>query len=418
MKYINDNGPLKALALIFIAGLLLRIGYVLLCPQLDAKVGDSEAYTTIARNLVEQKGYLYDRKEADVFWAPGYSFFVAAIYEIFPENNAAVRVVQAILSALVIVLVYSICKTVFSVRIAIVAAIITCVYPGFIGYAGLILSQTMAMFLITLFLAIIVRNSWNLWLDIALGAMLGFSVLTRSEMLLFYPVFFVLMILGSERRLFIAKHAIIIICIMASIVSVWTIRNYVVFRKIIPVNAYLGDVLWISTWKEEWLDWKAKEPALSISRGKSQVEASEAFFKEGVKNIKDHPFIYAKMCFKRLYRLWITGHSNTYYYMTDSLRAYLDKGQYLTVAVKLGMLVGNIVIVVSGFLGIGRAIWRKRAGSDVSVYLLMMPVFFYVAMHFFIFATPRYSIPIMPFMIIFASYFFLSHRAYALREDK
>ena len=52
------------------------------------------------------------------------------------------------------------------------------------------------------------------------------------------------------------------------------------------------------------------------------------------------------------------------------------------------------------------AVWKKAVRKQIFIHLLMVPIFFYVVLHFFIFATPRYSLPVMPFMIIFASYFF------------
>lgn len=193
-----------------------------------------------------------------------------------------------------------------------------------------------------------------------------------------------------------------IFVIMSFFVSLWTIRNYKVFGKLIPISVHYGDNFWVSTWKEEWLEWKHKEPYISIGKGLKPAEAAQAYFKAGINNIKEHPFIYLLMCTKRLYRFWLTGHSNIFYLMKDSFQAYLHKKDYFIFFIKLIMLFFNCFIILLGFLGIKIA-YKNFVEKRKILHYILLPILFFVILHFFTFATPRYSIPIMPFIIIFAS---------------
>ena len=392
----------KYIMAVFTVGLVIRLAYVLLAPQIDLNtMGDPAVYTGIARNLAEGRGYTSEDSRPDIFWAPGYPFFLAAIYKISGVNNTAVRVAQAFLGSFVILFVYYAAAKVFDNRVALLSAIITSIYPGFIGYSGIILPQLLTMFLICAFISLLLNYKTGILSDALLGAAAGFSALVRPELLYFWLLLLALTIVVSKVKTDAVKRALTIFMILYAIVSVWTVRNYRTFGKFIPVSMR-GDAVWISTWHEEWLEWKQQEPSVSLAKGKTQIDASEAYFKAGVENVKAHPFIYARMCLKRLYRLWSTGYSNTFDFMKGSLKDYFVKGDYGVVFIKSAMLCANLFIVMAGFLGMFIA-RRKFPGVKREIAYLSAPIIFFIVFHFFLFATPRYAIPVMPFMIIFAS---------------
>jgi len=394
----------RKIFIIFVAALALRLIYVTLAPQIGI-TRDADCYRIIAGNIAEYHAYLGIDGKPDVFWPPGYPLFISVIYMFFGiDNLAAVRITQAILSALTVFPVYFICARVFDPKVGIIAAIITCIYPGFIGYSGMVLPQLLIAFLITAFVSLIIRPQSNILSDTALGLIAGYSVLIRPEFVLFYLLVLTVMAFIAGIKHLSVKRVLLIFVIMCSVISVWSARNYALFGKFIPVSIHAGDTFWISTWKEEWLEWQEKEPFISLGKDKDPIEASEAYFRAAIDNIKEHPFIYLKMCTKRLYRLWLTGYSNVFSFMREGIKDYFINKQYAVFFVKLAMLVFNVSIVIIGFLGIAKA-YRILKDRRDSILLLASPIIFVVLFHFFIYATPRYAIPEMPFMIIFASAF-------------
>jgi len=400
MSATNKTIP-KKIAIIFMIGLCLRLFYVLFFPQIE--IGqDSIHYYTIAHNVAERHTYSDINGKPDVYWAPGYPLFLSAIYMLFGANDSTVRIIQAILSALIVLFVYYICVKVFNERIAVIAAAISCIHPGLIGYSGIFLPQLLSAFLLVFFIFLLVEVKMNMIAMPILGLIAGYAVLARAELLLFFPCLLALSVYWPERKRGGFKLALVFLIIMILVVSIWSVRNFRVFGRVIPVSVHLGDTLWISSWKEEWLEWQHKEPSLSLRKGKDAVEVSRAYFKAGIENIKEHPFIYGKMCVKRSCRLWVTGYSNSFRFMQKSFKAYFMDGQYTILFAKIIMLLFNMSIVIVGFLGIPTAfsIFSKKKKY---IWYLVLPILFLMAVHFFIYATPRYAISAMPFVIIFAS---------------
>lgn len=394
----------KKIILIFLAGLFLRLAYVLFVPQIDI-ARDSEKNTTIAENIVNGYGFSYKIGEPEVYWAPGYPYFIAIIYKIFGTgNNTAVRIVQSILSSLLILLVYAIGNKIFNSSIGLGAALITSLYPGFIGYSGLLLSQLLMAFLITLFIFLIIHFNFNIRLNIALGLIAGYGCIVRGEFILLWFILLLFSAFKNKTDKRTIGALISIFMVMCLFISVWTIRNYRLFGKVIPISVHYGDVMWYSTWKGEWLEYRAEEPYISIAKGLDPVHAAEAYFKSSLLNVKGHPFIYLKMCIKRLLRLWLSGHSNTFYFMTNGLLDYLKGKDYFIFFVKLIMFFMNLAIILLGFIGIRIAYTTKTTREAMHLQYISFPIFFIILFHFFIFATPRYAIPVMPLLILFTSY--------------
>jgi len=396
--FAENKVTFKKIFIIFIIGLILRLSYVIFVPQIDVKIGDSDRYSTLGRNIVNHGKYMVDGVKPDIYWAPGYPFFISFIYKLFGINNTGIRIVQAVLSSLVIIFIYLICAKVFNKRIGMISSLIVSIYPGFIGYSGLVLPQILASFLLTLFILLIVKFNLKIRIDFILGLIAGYLCLVRSEFVLFMPILFLIIAKNGQKP----KHLIIIFIIMCSIISIWSMRNYKAFGKFVLISTHYGDTLWISTWKEEWLEWQEKEPFISLTEGLNQIDSSVVLFKAGINNIKEYPFVYLKMCAKRLYRFWLTGHSNVFYFMADSLKNYIIKKEYFIALLKIVMLFFNMGIIIFGFFGVKLA-YRNVKNNNLLHYLLM-PMLFLIILHFFTFATPRYSIPIMPFVIVFASY--------------
>src|SRR3990167_9394356 len=98
MRKIKKYLPL----MIFTFAIILRLAYVLAYPQMPL-LNDPAGYDKTGWGLVNGKGFpvfMLDN-EAIISRPPGYPLFLAAIYWISGHNLMAVRIVQAIVDALV-----------------------------------------------------------------------------------------------------------------------------------------------------------------------------------------------------------------------------------------------------------------------------------------------------------------------------
>ena len=72
------RGMNKKLLVIFIIGLALRLSYVMLVPQISATIADAGNYACVAKNLAIGRGCIGLDGKAEIYWSPGYPFFVSA----------------------------------------------------------------------------------------------------------------------------------------------------------------------------------------------------------------------------------------------------------------------------------------------------------------------------------------------------
>jgi len=179
-------------------------------PFFTRPVIDGQAYDTWAMTIVQGKA------AAQPFYQdPLYPYFLALIYSVFGHNYWAVYLVQLLLAAVFLLLVYDTARRLFDWRAGIAAAAIAGLYKPLIFYESQIEKTALAVFLIALFLWLFVRASslkakgtthspeagiqnpksqiknptagrW-LW-PLASGIGLGLAALTRANTLLFAPL--------------------------------------------------------------------------------------------------------------------------------------------------------------------------------------------------------------------------------------
>jgi 4-amino-4-deoxy-L-arabinose transferase-like glycosyltransferase len=388
----------------FFIALLIRLAYVLFYPQLSVH-GDAAHYDELGWSLAQGLGYRLPGGEPNVYWAPGYPGVLAGIYWVFGHSYVAVRVAQSILGAGVAALVALMAGRVFDRRTAAIAGVLCACYPGLIGYTGLLLTETVfTTLLVVMVYWLLTISGSSSWKSLTgLGVLAGLTALVRAETVLLPLFVFVTLRVFFRDRSVTVKRVVLVYATVALTLAPWAARNFAVTGEFIPLTVHGGDVLWISSYKEEWLEfYPDKEPYKSLVAGLSELETAKVLRREGIKNIVEDPAGFAWLCAKRFPRLWIGGHSNLFTGLEDSTRAYLERRQYGVFAVKLALLIGNSLLVLLGVFGAFLA-FSRRMGDRRSLVVLSAPVVFITAIHVVLFATPRFHVPVMPFMLIFAA---------------
>ena len=147
------------------------------------KIADEQDYQTLALGLVERGEYSLDGRTPTSLRPPLYPAAVAAVYALFgSENRYAVWGLQALLSLGTVVLVYRLGSELFSTRAGLWAAGLTCLYPSWLGYSFLLLSETLFTFyLCGACLAFVLGlRRGSLGAAGCCGSLFGLAALTRS----------------------------------------------------------------------------------------------------------------------------------------------------------------------------------------------------------------------------------------------
>jgi len=150
---------------------------------------DEVGYHTLAVNLLQGNPYSRDAHapyRPEYQRTPGYPAFVAAIYWVAGTDPHAVYIVQSILGALVIPLIWSIGVRVnLSRRAAYLVAILAAFNPMLLSASGMLLREAITAVMLTT-AALLVLMAWKSrlwWQWLLAGVTFGISALIRPEAL-------------------------------------------------------------------------------------------------------------------------------------------------------------------------------------------------------------------------------------------
>lgn len=234
---------------VFCAALLVRIIYNLTAARGYVPMYDAAQYERIALHILEQHCFCDVSFQSTTGRPPLWPATIALIYGIFGPQNFYVRIFLSILGSGTCVLIYFFARDLFGKRLALVAGIAAALYPGLFIYDGWLYSESLFTFLFLAFtysLYLLQRTSQTRWMVLS-GVALGLSALTRQNGLFILGLFIMWAIIVGWRRItplrILTKAIITIMLITIIIVVPWSIRNYIVSQKIIPVATGSGTIL-------------------------------------------------------------------------------------------------------------------------------------------------------------------------------
>ncbi len=195
---------------------------------------DAESYFTLAKNLLSN-GSFFIRQEwgFSAFRTPLYPIFVAAFYWVIPELWFVI-LIQNILGAFSVVLVYKLAKYTFGNNVALLSSVLFLIESQRLHVANQLMSETLfIMFFLPAFYFFFKYKSDKKLFNICLsGIFLGLSALTRP-VAQFVPVIMSVFILAArpakkewKKNIF---AAMILITTFGMTVSPWLIRNKIRF---------------------------------------------------------------------------------------------------------------------------------------------------------------------------------------------
>jgi 4-amino-4-deoxy-L-arabinose transferase-like glycosyltransferase len=390
----------------------LRFGYVILWPQMPL-CPDCEMYDEVGRNVAEGRGFVggfaadrWDRPvrktpdAPEIGVGPIYPGFLAMVYRAAGQRPAAVRVAQAAISTLTLFPLFSLTRRTLGERAAIGATALAAFYPAFIVYSGFVLTETLSTALLVAAFAAVARawSSRSVAAWIAAGVVTGAAILLRAELL---PVCAPIALLALWRRPSmrtlgaLAAYALAVAVTMAP----WVARNWVTFHRFIPVSAHDGDTLWIST--KGWQEWHMGDPELqALAQGRDYIAQEDAMRDAAVREIRTRPLQFLATRVKQFPGFWFSSHTGNVHGLTESFGAYRARGAIVPLGTKVGLLVLNTMLIAAGLFAMFRALVRNPT-PDVA--LMALPIVMLSGIHLILFATARYQVPMMPFVLAFAA---------------
>lgn len=219
--------------------------------------GDQLVYNRLSINILEGHGFSQKAQppfSPSIARTPGYPAFLTLIYAFFgKENFEAVRLSQIMLMLGSGLILFYIARLIIANWFVAFGSLVLCYFFPFNysgkGVYGYLLTESLYMFLVNctvLFAVLAVKNSR--WRDFILMAIFcGLGSLTRpANLFLPLAVFtFVLLFMHQSFRRNIGRWFLFLL-IVAAVTVPWTIRNYIVFHKFIPLSVSLSGLMYLS----------------------------------------------------------------------------------------------------------------------------------------------------------------------------
>ena len=403
--------PTHALWLIFVFALVVRLAIIngtigFHTPATVEPASDSSIYMGLADSLLRGHGYGFNGIQT-AFAPPMYALFLAAVYRL-SGDPAAVRLIQAVLGALVCLVMYAIGRRLFDQATGFLAAAIFSVHPLVVYLTGLHLNETLFLFLllVAIFQALRVAERPTALAAAALGVLIGLAVLTRAIFAAFLPFLLAWAIGVWGIRSPIAYRVFGLIAVGAVVVILpWTVRNYVVLGTIAPVQSNSGLMFWAGNnphadgglvWptRTTWTEGPLPDDAEYRWRGLSVAAANQRYTRIAISWIRGHPRDYVRLLARKLARLY--GFAGA----ADREKVHVPRAVVLFHALFLTSAVAGLLLTVRQ--------WRMLA-------MLLLLIVFTNVMTLLFSGGTRYTVPMVPSLAVFSAVAVIAAGRYLMR---
>jgi 4-amino-4-deoxy-L-arabinose transferase-like glycosyltransferase len=338
---------LALLGLVLLLGLGLRIARAL--DPIDVPGPDSSAYNALATYLYADGGYGPPGMENENDWSPGAVLVYSGIYfAVGGAKMGAARLAVALLGVILIAVAYVLGRRLARALDApegaagIVAALGVAIYPAFVYDAGRMMSEPFAELALAGFVLAFLWATEEGRFPRALllpGLLLGLAALFRPEYLVFAAVFAIVTLVWQRRRYGWRDGAIAAGALLLSfcvVVVPWTVRNYVVLDRFVPISTGGGKALFIGTFlpgdgdhygtkralyyryhpnselPPEEVNLKPMEPLLDrVAARHPELPRDSALAAEGKENLEqlvtEQPGDLLAMMGRKVWRMWRSG---------------------------------------------------------------------------------------------------------------
>lgn len=416
----------RVLCVMLLTGAALRI-LLIVCFHGQPLHDDEIDYHRLAVNLATSGEFAFVSGRPTSMRPPLYPTVVAGVYGIVGvDGQTAIRVLQAMLGLLTVVVVYFLGREMFTPRVGLWAAGICCFYPSLLASNNLLLTETLFTFFLGLFCLVTFR-SWNRnsasGMAIA-GVVLGLAALTRSVMWLFPPVL-ALFVLFALRELSWRRRALLAfapVVTFALTIMPWAVRNTRLQQTLTTIDTMGGRNFMMGNYEHTPLDrpWDAVSNQGDTSwagilsaedpsyRHTTQGQRDKLALRRTLNYIPHHPGITLKRSVAKFFHFWqldrslVAGATSGYWGQWPKPALF---GLAATVS---GASAVVIVMAVFGFL-------LRPDLSDRKHWFALLVVVFVCAIHTIVFAHARYRLPLTPILTVFAASAVVDLRGFWLR---
>ena len=356
--------------LIGLLGVFVGLSFVYLGPDLPISSDFWDVYKPAAESLSEGNGFGLYEGAPNIKAMAVFPILLATVFY-FGGGIREFAALQSLFLAGIGIFAYLLSCLYLSRKIAFLAALNIMLWPYFILYTKLVYTEVIFVFFLILsiyFLSRFIRENTYKYAILS-GIFLGVATLTRAIIFLLpFWIFLSYLLLRKEsmKEYFSWKKWGILLVSFIIVLSPWLVRNYMHYNTFVVAEG-LGSI-----YKKSYIDYDY------IALDDKPISANE-------RTLKKH--ITGRL--QNIYLFWNPGAGGRY---AEQLEEKLPQISTL-IHIYWG---GFFVLVGLAFLSL-KWVWRNK-----HIFLLWSTILYFWTVHTVFFPYPRYTLPIIPLIIILA----------------
>lgn len=395
----------QLLLAIAILALFLRLGFIATLDSKGYYFSDTRHYDSAAISLLKGEGL-----GADYNREPLYPYVMAAIYFVFGHTFTAMRIFQALLGVLLVLIIYDLARIVFNNKVAILAALMTALYPYLIVFAGILYTEMVFTTLVAISIWFLIRSgAKNFWLyAIFSGGFAGLAALCRPAIFFFVP-FMLIWILFWHRGTRLARlgFATVIMASALAVLMPTLVANYQKYHHLVLVRYIPHTILpKFSGTNYQAIPHEDVNKTTNAYRLQNPYGSERDDLLNELSTYIRHPLGAISYFVDELPHFWapfpdrLDSKAQSYREKIRARDARMSQNNPLiSKGIQFASFVFMLPLYILALLGVLTTIFRSRRAL-----LLMLPILSFTLGYCFIYAEVRYRIPVDPYMLIFAAF--------------
>ncbi len=379
-KLIQRGNPA---VFIVILGTVLRLAWVLTVPTVPES--DAIHYYQTGLEISRGLGYINNDGSPTAYWPVGYSGFLGLLFSIFGQSLIIAKLANVFLSAGIIWFSYLCANFLFDKRVALIAGFVLAVYPNYIFYSSLLLSEILMLFLIMLGTWLLIsRHIWGA------AIIFGLATLVKPQVV-FLPILLFLILFRSRYplKVFMTFYAILILTLIP-----WTFRNYQTFGSVFFVSTNGGVNLLIGNNPYATGGYFFDHRVSSLVQGATEIERDQSAKTEAIRFATKHPLDIVAKVPDKLIAQYLLGNDGVAW-NKSGLKNVPLLVIFLKVLTQCCYLALMIAALVNGFRSIRRNCVANTLIGSIVLYFTLITILF--------FGATRFNFPIIPWIAMISA---------------
>lgn len=368
---------------------------------------DDVKFIRSAWNLVQTGVYTYHKPPAPtVFMMPGLSYTLGFFMLIFGKFGGitALRIVQAIVQVLSLLLIFFIARKLFNSKVGAAAVVLNVLCVAEIWVPTLVLTETFFKFFVLclMYFSIYALEKNKVKYYVWGGVFLALATLFRPTIATFPILILIMWVIKRVRFKDAVKYTAAVMIVFVMILSPWWVRNYNVFHRFIPLTLASGNPMWQGTYINydrstmatdglDYTNYDNHDPKLTEIERNDMETALSKYRLTNLFPRQPLQFIY----WYTIGKGWIQIKSPFYWYEVFGISFTTAKNYHSLL----------LILCLAGII-----LYLREKNKNILAVLPIITIAYFIVVYLPFFTMGRYFYPAVPFLAIFAGYFIVNFK--------